>query len=311
MRRFSFLSFLLATSCMIPAARDDEVVNRRYIAPGDDEEGAESKVLTTLKDGVVCKHTYKEDQLDGETTYTFPFSQQIERRLIYVQGGLKQDTLFYSDGNQREDNEYITEENMTISKHWYENDVMQSHEKWTGSLLLWGEYFDTKKKLVSKIEQGRGTKTILDKYGQLISSEDFKEGHLVSRTSYHPNGSPKEFTPFKDGLADGLRRTFEQGGEPKTIETWVDGKQHGLTTIFHDGQKSEEVFYGNGMRQGKSLVFGDGMQVTQELNWKDDKMHGPAFSYFGDKIITDWYYKGGKVTKGFYDAIVMEPLPDK
>ena len=47
------------------------------------ENGSTGQVVTTLKNGVVVKKNYVQGILDGDTFYTFPHSEKIEKVETY------------------------------------------------------------------------------------------------------------------------------------------------------------------------------------------------------------------------------------
>ncbi len=65
----------------------------------------------------------------------------------------------------------------------------------------------------------------------------------------------------------------------QSIEVWKKGRQEGITTLFQDGIKVEEVPYAEGMRNGKALIYKEGLDVIKEVSWKNDKLHGPTHTY--------------------------------
>ncbi len=306
----------LLTACTGTPSSNDEVISTTYLhqygvtMPQYDweESGQSGQIVTTTHDGITCHRGYYCGVLEGETSYTFPFSASIEKVETYSQDNLTQEVSYYSNGQKHIEKIYHATEPTAI-REWYENGLLKSYEKYAGSLLSYGEYYDIQGKRTSEIENGSGLKTMHDTYGMLWGVEDLQDGQPITKTTYFPNGSPKEVDPYKNGLVHGLRKTYYPGGEPKTIENWVEGKQQGITTVFLDGEKTQEIPYKNGLKNGVGRVYRDGAQVVQEISWKDDKMHGPARTIIEDRVATDWYFKGNKVTKGYYDSFQLHQKP--
>lgn len=308
---------LLATSCGEPQFTsgpqfNNEIVDQQYVhrygvtVPRCDweESGSNGQVVTTMNCGVVCRQSYYLGSLEGETTYTFPYSDSIEKVVTYSQGQVVKEKTFYLSGKGRSETTY-NPPNPTVSTEWYENGQVKSFEKRAGSMVSYAEYYDPNGNRLSGIENGSGVRTLRDTYGLLVFTDAFKDGHIEYQSTYYPNGSPKEVTPYKNGIVEGLRRTYYPGGEPKTIETWTGGKQQGITTIYQNGEKSQEVPYVNGMKNGVGKIYKDGAHVAQEVTYKDDMLHGPSKTYIDNRTATEWYYKGNKVTKGYYDSFMQ------
>ena len=321
MRKIIFLLIsalgVIATGCapVGPCYFDNEIVDQQFVhrygvtVPKHhwEETGQNGQVVTTLRDGVTCKQTFYLGRLEGETTYTYPFSSNIEKVQQFSQDQLLKETLYFSSGMPKQETVHTISENTTEVKQWYENGVLKSTEKYSGSLIVRGDYYDQNGHRLSGIEQGSGVRMLRDTYGLLVFTDQFKDGEVEYRTTYYTEGSPKEMDPYTNGVVEGQRKTFYPGGEPKTIETWKRGKQEGLTTIFQNGQKSQEIPYVAGYKQGLGKVYKDGATVVQEVTWKDDFMHGPCVTYIDNRKATEWYYKGKKVTKGYYDSFNIKP----
>jgi antitoxin component YwqK of YwqJK toxin-antitoxin module len=300
------MAILIFSNCY---SHNYEVVNQQYIHPYGvaipkcqwEEAGQTGQIVKKTKQGVTCRHSFYYGNLEGETTYTFPFSDQVERKQLYSQNKLLKEMLYYPSGELRYEVAYDPVEH-TLIKEWYENGSLKSYEKYTGSLLAYGEYYDSRGQRKSYVEAGNGIRTLRNTYGTLVSADAFKDGQIEHVTLYYENGIPKEVTPYINGVVHGIRKTFLAGGEPKTFETWNQGQQQGITILFINGEKAQEVPYVAGIKSGLGRVYKDGHIVVQELTWKNDKLHGPCYTYIDGRRVVDWYHRGRKVTKGYYDS---------
>ena len=322
MRRFYsglFFFSLLATAYTSTASAspnyynpydyNDEIVDQKFVHRYGvtmpryhwEETGKNGQVVSTTKFGVLCSQNFYLGKLEGESTYSFPFSDNIEKVELYSQDQLLKETTFYLNGRPKKEIVYNPSEHTKI-REWYENGQIKSYEKYAGNKLAYAEYYDLRGNRISGIDNGSGVRTLRDKYGIMVFTDTFNDGKAEYRTTYYPNGAPYEVTPYKNGIVEGLRKTYYQGGEPKTIETWASGQQHGITTVFVDGQRSHEIPYVGGVKTGVGKVYKDGDILMQEQTWKDDKLHGPCYTYVDERSVTDWYYKGNKVSKGYYDS---------
>jgi antitoxin component YwqK of YwqJK toxin-antitoxin module len=302
----------LATASCARQYPDDEeyVVDETYfhkygvVVPVDfwEQSGEHGAVISTMADGVVITRSYCSGLLDGETTYTFPHSSQIQKKEIYSQGTLVKVLELYFDGTPQIETslDYPSPGMKTIST-WYLSGTPRSVEQFRGNQLYSAGYFSSYNQRDASVENYQGTRLVRDEYGQLNSTDTIRDGILETRATYHPNGSPKELTPYQDGIIHGEKRTFHPAGEPNTIEQWVGGQQNGTTVVYLHGEKFAEVPYVDGSRQGIERRYRDGDQLVQEINWNDGQMHGPATNYVGDTEKTEWYYQGILTSKGDYD----------
>jgi antitoxin component YwqK of YwqJK toxin-antitoxin module len=310
MRRFSSLLLLILTAASCVTQPDcSDILDQQWVHPYGvgvpryywEETGQSGKIITTLNQGIVCTESFYLGVLEGETTYTFPFSTEIERVQIFSHDQIKQETIYYRSGAMYRQVVYNPSEHHLVTE-WYENGQLKSYEKFAGDLIAYGEYYDPYGHRLSYIEDGNGSRMYRDDEGLIVSIDSYKNGEIDYTSTYYPNGSLRDVIPYKNGLVEGLRKTYYSGGEPNTIETWSCGCQCGITTVFVDGQKSEEIPYVGGVKHGVGRVYEDGTFVIQEKTWKNDLLHGPCHTYIEGLKTTDWYYKAHKVTKGYYDS---------
>lgn len=309
MKAIPYLALLLlATACS--SHRDDDVVSETYVhrygvpLPADEWEdrGQQGQVVSARKDGVVVSRTYETGILHGETTYTYPHRDTIEKREFYDQGNVTQEVWNYSNGlpYKQVTHNSPTHQETTV---WYENGVPQSQESYQNDKLVAGEYFTPSHVQEGIVDNQNGTRIKRDRFGNLESVDEIKEGSMSQRTTYHPNGTPEAVTPYVQGEPEGQRLTYHPGGEPATIESWKKGEQHGNTAVFQDGERVADVPYVNGQRHGTEYRYRDGEHVAEEVTWVKDVRHGPTQSYVGNTKNTSWYFQGKPVNKQTFDAM--------
>jgi antitoxin component YwqK of YwqJK toxin-antitoxin module len=290
---------------------DETYVHRYGVAvPPEfwEQSGEHGSVISTMADGVVITRSYCSGLLDGETTYSFPHSSQIQKKEFYTQGTMTKIVEFYFDGTpQIETNLDAPSPGMKAVATWYLSGTPRSVEQFSGDRLYIAEYYTPNNQRDAWVENYQGTRLVRDDYGQLISTDTIDDGLLASRTTYHPNGSPKELVPYENGVISGERRTYHPAGEPNTVEQWSAGNQDGVTVIYLHGEKYAEVPFVNGKRQGVESRYRDGTQLVQEITWDNDYMHGPATTYVGDITKNEWYYRGTAMSKTDYDMRMTRP----
>lgn len=302
---------VLLSSCA-PKGSEREVyrvVDEKYVhtyglnVPQNDwqSRGENGKVISTLDNGVIVTKMYQSGILEGETTYTFPHNNLIAKVETYTHGTLTKEV--YNDDNGNPQKEVVhTPDGLIIVTLWYEGGNPQSRETFNGEELVEGEYYSPTNKIENRVDNGTGTRIERDAYGNLISSDEFENGAIISKTTYHPNGSPQAVTDYSYNMPHGLRKTYLPAGEPEAIEEWTNGRQHGITTLYKNGEKFAEIPYENGKKNGIEQRFRNGSEIIEEVAWKDNLKHGPSDSYVNGKIAkTEWYYKGMKVQKSTYD----------
>lgn len=298
---FCLSILLVMTSCQTKSSRCDEVICEtvhRYGVPLDPQDwtarGQDGQVVSMRKDGVTVTRTYDAGVLHGECTYTFPHRNVIQKKEIYDQGTLKQEIDHYAGGLPQRQMTYETPARQTTII-WYENGAPQCREEYENSHLVQGEYYNHQSQVESRIEDSNGWRTCRNGLGQLQSMDTIQNGQMLLRTTYHPNGTPAQLTPYVNAVIEGQRRTFLAGGEPATVEEWKDNVQHGTTTVFEHGEKWAEVPYVNGSRHGIERRYREEQTVAQEIPWIQGQRHGPCYTYINDSTQEDWYFRDRKV----------------
>jgi antitoxin component YwqK of YwqJK toxin-antitoxin module len=304
----AYLACICLASCQT-SSYQDEVVSETYVhrygVPLDPVDwsarGRHGQVVSTLKDGVVVARTYDSGVLHGETSYTYPHSDFTHKREVYDRGQLKQEMWYYESGGPHQQIEYIGDDRHTMI-NWYENGVPQAKEEYERQHLLQGEYYTISNQVESRVNDGQGTRTQRDGYGQLISIDAIENGQMVQSTMYHANGAPASIMSYVNGTAQGQKRTFLPGGEPHTIEEWKNGYQHGNTIVFQNGAKYADVPYRYGQKHGMEKRYRDEIALVEEISWVENQRHGPTYSHVGNEQKTTWYVQGKPATKAMYDA---------
>lgn len=311
------LSLNLFACSRQPSETGGEVLDQKYVhkygvaVPSEfwETSGEDGQVVSTMADGVVVTRSYKGGILEGETSYTFPHSSQIQKKEFYAQGQLVKQIELFIDGTPKSALDFNTPEpgTQTLS-FWYFSGAPKSIERFQGQQLLSGEYFTLDNQRDALVENGRGTRLIRDDYGQLESTDIIVDGMLNSRKTYYPNNSPKEIVSHQNNAIHGIKQTFHPGGEPNTIEQWANGRQDGVTTLFFHGEKYAEVPYVNGKKKGIERRYQDGNQLVQEISWDNDLLNGPSTTYAGSTTKTEWFYQGNPVTESNYQFITNRPM---
>jgi antitoxin component YwqK of YwqJK toxin-antitoxin module len=314
---------LVAVGCQ-PAARTgfaeqplpieyvDQTYHHRYgmeVAPDHwYKSGCSGQVITSLRDGINVSQTYLNGMLNGEATYTFPNSTQIESRLMYHDDVVVSEMRYGPSGAPRYSKEYSGPEIWTET-HWYESGQPKSVEKYERGLLINAEYYTPDHQKDSWVYAGEGERVTRDDWGNFVSLDAFRGGELTSTTTRHSNGSTHEITPYAAGRIHGERKSYYPGGDPMAIEVWLNGERTGVTQIFQNGEKYADVPYLVGKKNGIERRYRDGAIVSQEVSWADDKMHGPMHTYVGDSVQTDWFFRGRLTSRANFESFALPKRP--
>ena len=308
---FGVLAFVLSSCSAYREHRERQnIVNEKYIhkygleVPEQDwsNRGKHGRVVTELVNGVTVSRNYHAGQLDGDVTYSFPHSEKIEISQAYVKDRLVSEKSFYTSGIPSQEVEYLSPTSFRTTT-WYQSGTPRSREEVESNFLHTAEYYTINNQVDSRVTNGEGMRVNRDEWGQLISHDSIENGEMVLRKTYHPNSTPKELIPYRNGKVEGRKRIYLPTGEPKAIEEWVNGFQEGKTALFENGEIVAEVSFENNMKSGVEKRYSDGTQVVEEITWRKDRREGPSYTYLGDRVQVDWYHEGRRVNKNQYDLL--------
>ncbi len=142
---------------------------------------------------------------------------------------------------------------------------------------------------------------------------------LEMRRDYYPNGKVKVEATYRDGVAEGIRREFDEEGNVEKSFTFKNGQ------LIAEG-----IIAANGQRQGFwKLYYPDGSLKAQG-NYKDNERNGEWEFFHPNGILEQkgsydeqgrpvglwkWYYSDGKLLReenylnGLLDGITTEYSP--
>lgn len=304
------------SSCQPSYYVSDGIVSESYVhrygmeIPVEEwqEYGESGKVVSTLKNGVTVTKAFAGGVLDGETQYTFPHRENVQKIEHYRDGDLLRDQQFYPSSLVRQERDFTIPGLVTV-KTYYNHGQLRSTESFQGERLVQGKYYNLSQNMESGVEEGIGKRTNRDEFGLLESVDQIQDGSLAVRTTFYSNHVPKAHISYQGGVVNGTVKTFMPGGEPKTIEEWSRGVQEGITTEYREGEKAAEIPYAAGAKNGVERRFSEaGQRVVEEVTWRNNIQHGPALHYVNGQVVTDWYFNGQKVTKGAFDRLSGPPM---
>ncbi len=314
MRNIPTLSLLASLAIAAGCVRsgpdtENRVIKEKYVhkygveVKGTDwqQRGMNGKVITTLDNGVTVTKNYEAGVLTGEVTYSYPHSEKIAAVETYTNGTLLKTTHIDESGNPESESNN-TPDGFIMVTSWYESGIPKSKEMYKEHILVDGDYFNESNQSESKINDGEGRRAVRSRSGELLATDTFENGMLVTKTEYFPDGSTKAVIKYANHRPHGEKKTFLQSGEPDTVEQWSNGIQHGETVTYKNGEKCAEIPYHKGIKHGVEKRYRDGNTMIEEVNWRNDCLHGPSHTYIDGCISkTTWYYQGNVVPKSTYD----------
>jgi antitoxin component YwqK of YwqJK toxin-antitoxin module len=285
-------------------SQDNNVVSQKYVHKYGyavsknefEERKYPGQIISVLKNGVVITSTYENGQLHGPSTHSFPHSQTVESYLLYNQGTLVKQIVYDINGMPTREEVQLSPTRTGATK-WYVDGTPMSTEEYAGKELLEGQYLTRANEVESRVEKGKGIRTVRDLQGVLLAKENIDEGFLTQKETFYASGAPESTSYYVRGVINGEKRSFSETGEPIALKEYVNGKLHGKATFFKNGAKSVEVHYLDGLKNGLEIHYIDGDAISQEIVWENDQKHGPS-KYFVDGLAkVEYYYNGSAVSE--------------
>lgn len=282
---------------------EDEVVSERYIhkygyaVSKEDWNSREypGQVISQKKDGVTVTATYEGGLLHGPTTHTFPHSQTVEQFYLYNQGAKVKEICYNLEGMPVQEIVQLSPSRYAVTR-WYRTGSPLSVEEFVANELLDGQYFSATNEIESRIDKGNGVRIQRNIEGLLLAKEEFIQGALVKRETFHPNGLPSSIAHYYQGKLHGEKSVFGLQGEPISVEEYIGDELHGNASYFNHGVKYKDVSYLYGQKNGVEKHYIDGSILAEEIAWENDLQHGCQRIYHEGGIDERWFYAGDSVS---------------
>ncbi len=301
--KFFFSTVLLVVTACQSNGPLDQVVSQTYVhkygfeTTEKDWEAREQdgQVVTTLKNGVKVTKSYENGKLHGLTTYTFPHSPIIEKQQLFDEGVLLKEQINDAVGMPMREEVYEFG-NRTLITLWDDKGVPLSIEEYDDEILMEAKYYTPEHELEATIALGNGERIKRDRTGLLISRDEIQNGTMTRRTTYHPNGNIHTISHYENYQLHGKQMKFTASGKPLMELHWNSNILDGDKIIYRNGKKIAVIPYVKGKKQGKELHYDDLGDLTAEIEWRNDKKHGPTQIYSEEMTETEWFFKGQSVS---------------
>lgn len=302
-----YISFGVLSLCCLGSCQrsSQEVVKTSYYhqygpavkAAEWKEQGSTGEVSELLSNGVEVRRAYHDGVLQGQTTWSFPYSKVVERFEEYeggVQVGFGEN---YSLGAPKWQVD-LAPAGKKMFRAWYEDGAPRVVEELQNDLVVEGQYFTDSGELESVVKEGNGLRIERSERGVLLFRDRIVEKEPVVKETFYPNGLVKEVTSYRSLKKDGLSKSFDDAGRPEVVQWWVQGDLSGVSTYFKDGLKVSQVPFQHGKKEGVEVCFDpDTGALIEEISWKNDRQHGLHRLYTSTGVIEEWYVDGKKATK--------------
>lgn len=268
----------------------------------------EGTKIQTLDDGVTITESYNNGILHGNTTFSFPNSQIIQKIQQFENGILIKEAINDLQGCPYKEEQYEPN-NKKIVTFWDALGVPISVEEYQNNFLVTGKYYKPDNSLEATIDNSTGTRIKRDRNGELLYKDQIENGLLVFRTNFHSNGKIKSKMGFYNYLLHGSQTNYTHTGDVLMTMNWNMGNLDGMHTTYKNGVIIAEIPYLNGLKHGIERHYNTDKELISEIHWEKDKKHGSERIYDDVNTQVKWFFKGKEVSlKNFEDFSYREKL---
>lgn len=269
-----------------------------------DEEGT---VTTLLKNGVTVTQTFQGGALQGLSTYTYPYSSQIQKEEKYDQGNLLAVILFDKQGVPFREETWELEGKKTLTL-WDKNGAPIAREEYEQGSLVEGIYYTPFHEIEGKVVVGNGIRTLRDREGHLFYQDQIEKGELVQRTTYHPNGKVHMVVHYQDYLPHGEKVEYTPNGNLYMISHWEQGQLHGEVVSYREGKKIQETFYTKGLKEGTEKRFDEEGNLLVQTSYLHGKKHGLSTFVEKNEWKSNWFFEDSPVSEDRFRSLESRHL---
>jgi antitoxin component YwqK of YwqJK toxin-antitoxin module len=118
--------------------------------------------------------------------------------------------------------------------------------------------------------------------GQLKEEKNLKDGVLngISKT-YHENGMLEKEDNYDNGIRNGLSKRYYDSGQLQNELTWDQGKRKGaFKSYYENGILKEQTYYTNDDRNGQYFYYYDNGVIAEYGTYVDGELDGLSESYY-------------------------------
>ncbi len=309
-RLFFALPALMLAGCF---SKDDAncIISQQYVhkygfnvSPEEwEQREADGTIVELLKSGVKVSRSYENGVLHGETSYSFPHSNVIEKLQVYDHDTLLKEMLYDGTGMPLKEELYEFD-NRVVVTNWDDKGAPLSVEEYENGLLSEGKYFTPSHELEAQVVNGIGQRVRRERSGALAAREQISHGAVTCRTTFHSNGEIHTVAHYDGEQLHGEQLKFSANGMPLLRLEWSRGVLDGTKVVYRNGYKVAEIPYVNGERNGTEYHYDDLGHIVAQIDWKNDRKHGFS-QILGEEGLSEseWYYKGESVTAYTFDVL--------
>ena len=300
---FIGIALLFLNSCSNKQS-EEKVVSQKFVHKYgfdvSEQEWAErekdGQIITTLHNGVTIVNTYKNGELHGDTTFSFPSSDIVRELHVYDEGVLLKKVVYEENSMPLREDVYEFDDRKIITL-WNSKGLPLSIEVYERNALMSGKYFNERNEVEAAVSDGKGVRVKKDRSNILVCKDRIENGQVIERTKYYPNGKVQSVSNFLDYKLHGEQKTFTPSGKPALKMQWNHGVLDGIKVVYRNNVIHKEIPYIKGEKHGVERHFhSESGALAAEIHWVNDRKHGSARFFDEDHAKVAWYYHGKAVS---------------
>ncbi|NGX31475.1 MAG: hypothetical protein K940chlam8_00845 [Chlamydiae bacterium] len=245
---------------------------------------------------------YDHGKLHGFSTFYYP-NKNVKKLTSYHENQKHLKCLtFFETGALKKESHFQHGKLHGSYERFFENGTLYSVEKFDFGKLEKGVYFNKKGKILSKIEEGAGIKTLHKK--NMIIKSNYVHGQKQGKTEiFDSKGELLSHYHVYNGKKHGRQVEFyPHSQQPRLAMFWVEDQIQGLVeTWYPSGQLESQKEMSHNQKYGLSVCYYESGAVMM------------VEEYVHDKLKDGEYYKKGqktpfsKITNGKGLATLFDP----
>lgn len=145
-------------------------------------------------------------------------------------------------------------------------------------------------------------KCMVKKSDKITYCYDLKNTPITGEMRRYDNGLIKHSYLLKNGMLDGMSKTFYRNGNIQIEKNYKKGKLNGLTSEYYEnGNLKEEVSYINGKKEGVLKQYYEQGTLMSQAVYKNDKINGEYRIYdLSQRLIYNFKSTNSVLKSGIY-----------
>ncbi|KAF2517647.1 toxin-antitoxin system YwqK family antitoxin [Flavobacterium foetidum] len=261
---------------------------------------------TEYYDGKTLKAeaVYKNGNIDGSYKSYYP-NKSLKKENTYVGGKIKTSIEYAENGKKIYETLYNEKEEIETYYCFDVNGNKYFEEKYKSGELKSGIQFTSAAPKGTDVNLSKKGFEVKNYDGSLKISGAFEKGKKTGEWNYlYPSGTTRLKELYKNGLANGISKNYEENGNLSSIYNLTDGDLNGLYEVYSDNKISQIYHYDKGQQNGPFTTFYSDGKISTEGVIVDNEVNNNKITYTQNGKISriDYYIAGYSTSAKTYNT---------